>query len=115
MPVILATQKAAIRRIEVGSHPGQNSFRDPILNKPITKKGGAGGVAKGVGPEFKRQYHKNKQNLPHTSYLSLPSTGIKVKHHYVQLISICSFCLFASFSPQYSQYLSLIKEKEKPL
>jgi hypothetical protein len=31
---------------------------DPISKKPIKKK--AGGIAQGVGPEFKSQYHKNK-------------------------------------------------------
>jgi hypothetical protein len=36
-----------------GSKPAQaNSLRDPISKKPITKKR-AGGVAQGVGPEFK--------------------------------------------------------------
>jgi hypothetical protein len=39
MPVILATQEAEIRRI-TSSMPAQaNSFRDPILKKPITNKG----------------------------------------------------------------------------
>jgi hypothetical protein len=38
-----------------------NSSQDPILKKPITKR--AGGVAQGVGPEFKPQYHKKKKNL----------------------------------------------------
>jgi hypothetical protein len=31
-------------------------LRDPILKKPFTKR--AGGVAQGVGPEFKPQYCK---------------------------------------------------------
>jgi hypothetical protein len=31
---------------------------DPILKNTSQKK--AGGVAQGVGPEFKPQYHKNK-------------------------------------------------------
>jgi hypothetical protein len=33
-----------------------NSSRDPISKEPIIKK--AGGVAQGVGPEFKPQYLK---------------------------------------------------------
>jgi hypothetical protein len=38
-----------------------NSLRDPISKKTITKKR-AGGVAQGVGPEFKPQYcHKRKE------------------------------------------------------
>jgi hypothetical protein len=56
VPVILATQEAEIRRITVQSQPWANSSRDPILKKPFTKK--TGGVAQGVGPEFKPQYHK---------------------------------------------------------
>jgi hypothetical protein len=32
------------------------------LKKTITKKRGAGGMAQGVGPEFKPQYHKNQPN-----------------------------------------------------
>jgi hypothetical protein len=39
MPVILATQKAEIRRIEVWSQPRQTVPRDPIFKKPIRKKG----------------------------------------------------------------------------
>jgi hypothetical protein len=49
MPVILATQKAQIRRIAVGSQPRANSSRDPISKKKkkkIAKKHGARGVAK---------------------------------------------------------------------
>jgi hypothetical protein len=45
-PVILATQEAEIRKIEVRSQPRQ------IV--PITKKR-AGGVSQGIGPEFKTQ------------------------------------------------------------
>jgi hypothetical protein len=41
---------------DCGSKPAQaNSSLDPI-----TKKEGAGGMAQGVGPEFKSQYCKNK-------------------------------------------------------
>jgi hypothetical protein len=39
MPVILATQEAKIRRINVQSHPGHNSLGDPILKKPFIEKG----------------------------------------------------------------------------
>jgi hypothetical protein len=53
MLVILATQEAEIR-ILAQSKPGPNSSPDPILKKPIIKKG-AGGVAQGVGREFKPQ------------------------------------------------------------
>jgi hypothetical protein len=36
-----------------------NSSRDPISKIPKTKK--AGGMAQGVNPEFKPQYHKKKK------------------------------------------------------
>jgi hypothetical protein len=46
-----------------GSKPAwANSSPDPILKKPFTKnKKRAGGVAQGVGPEFKPQYQKKKR------------------------------------------------------
>jgi hypothetical protein len=50
MPVISDTQEAEIRRILVQS-TWANSLRDTVLKKPITKR--AGGVAQGVGPEFR--------------------------------------------------------------
>jgi hypothetical protein len=47
------------------SNPAQaNSFRDPTLKYPSQKKG-AGGVAQGVGPEFKPQYSKNTHTYVH--------------------------------------------------
>jgi hypothetical protein len=51
MPVILAAQEEEIKRIKVQSHSGQNSSQDPISKILHTKR--AGGVAQGVGPEFK--------------------------------------------------------------
>jgi hypothetical protein len=38
-PGIIATQEAEIRRIMVQNQPWANSFRDPISNRSITKKG----------------------------------------------------------------------------
>jgi hypothetical protein len=38
-----------------------NSSQDPISKKKKTFKKRAGGVAQGVGPEFKPQYHKKKK------------------------------------------------------
>jgi hypothetical protein len=55
-PVIPAIQKMEIRRITVQSQHTEIVLRDPILKKPFTKR--AGGVAQGVGPEFKPQYCK---------------------------------------------------------
>jgi hypothetical protein len=37
-----------------------NSSQDPISKKTLSHKR-AGGVAQGVGPEFKPQYHKKKK------------------------------------------------------
>jgi hypothetical protein len=66
MPVILATQEAEIRRIEVPSQTSKQ-FARPYLEKKkkrktITKR--TGRLAQGVDPEFKPQYHKqtNKKN-----------------------------------------------------
>jgi hypothetical protein len=56
MSVILATQGAEIRRIKVPSQPWANSSQDPILENPSQKR--AGGMAQGVGPEFKPHYCK---------------------------------------------------------
>jgi hypothetical protein len=57
MPVILATQEAEIRRT-VQSQPKQ-IVRETLSRKYSSpKKKKAGGVAQGVGPEFKPQYHK---------------------------------------------------------
>jgi hypothetical protein len=38
MPIILATQEAEIRRIEVPSQLRQIILRDPISKKPFTKR-----------------------------------------------------------------------------
>jgi hypothetical protein len=38
-PVILATQKAEIRRISIQSQPRQIVLQDPTLKKSFTKKG----------------------------------------------------------------------------
>jgi hypothetical protein len=54
-PVILATQKAEMRRIVVQSQPGQIVHKT-LRKKKITYKKRAGGVAQGIGPEFKFQY-----------------------------------------------------------
>jgi hypothetical protein len=58
MPVILATQEAEIRRITVQSQPRQIVWVTLSQKYPTQKKDG--GVAQGVGPEFKSQYHQKK-------------------------------------------------------
>jgi hypothetical protein len=59
MPVILATQKAEIRRIAVLKPTQENSLRDLISKIPITKR--AGRVTQGEGLKFKPQYCKKKK------------------------------------------------------
>jgi hypothetical protein len=58
MPVILATEEAAIRRISVQDQPGQ--IRETLSRKNPSQKR-AGGVVQGIDPEFKPQYGKNKE------------------------------------------------------
>jgi hypothetical protein len=57
-PVILASQQAEIRRIMVGSQPGQIVHETLSRKHPIQKR--VGGVAQNVGPEFKSQYCQKK-------------------------------------------------------
>jgi hypothetical protein len=54
MPVILACQEAKIRRIVIRSQLGQIVLKTLSQKHPLQKK--AGGVARGVDPEFKLQY-----------------------------------------------------------
>jgi hypothetical protein len=58
---ILATQEAEIRRIAVWCQPEQIVWE--ILSWKILHKNRAGGVAQGVGPEIKPQYHTKKKNF----------------------------------------------------
>jgi hypothetical protein len=59
MPVILATQEAEIRRIMVRSQSKQTVCKTLCRKIPSQKR--AGGVAQGVGLEFKHQYPQNKE------------------------------------------------------
>jgi hypothetical protein len=59
MPVILATQGAEIRRVEVRSQPGQIVLKT-LYQKPLHKNR-TGGVAQRESPEFKSQYCKTKK------------------------------------------------------
>jgi hypothetical protein len=52
--IILATQEAEIKRIEVGRQPGQIVPETLSQKKPFKKR--AGGMAQGVSPEAKLQY-----------------------------------------------------------
>jgi hypothetical protein len=62
MPVILATQEVEIRRTVVQSQPRQ-IVPETLSQKPIMKKRRAGGVAQGIGPEFKSQYCQKKKSV----------------------------------------------------
>jgi hypothetical protein len=55
--VILATQEARLRRVNIQSQSGQIVHKTQFGKTPIHKKG-AGGVAQGVSSEFKPQYHE---------------------------------------------------------
>jgi hypothetical protein len=65
MPVILATQEAEIRRIAVQSQPGQIVHEILPQKNPSQKR--TGGVAQGVGPEFKP--HTTKKPKKHSPEL----------------------------------------------
>jgi hypothetical protein len=60
MPVILATQEAEIRRIAVQSQP-RKIVHETLSRKNLSQKW-TGGVAQGIGPEFKPQYGKKKKS-----------------------------------------------------
>jgi hypothetical protein len=74
MPVIQATQEAEIRRTAVQSQLRQIVRETLSWKKPFTKR--AGGVAQGVGPEFKPHYHKKKSHMELTYILAAPLLGI---------------------------------------
>jgi hypothetical protein len=58
MPVILATQEMKIRRTAVRSQPRQIVL-ETLSQKNLSQKR-AGGVAQGVGPEFKPSIAKKR-------------------------------------------------------
>jgi hypothetical protein len=56
--VIPAIQEAEIKRIMVQSQPGQIVHETLCQKKKKPSQKRASGVAQGVGPEFKAQYHQ---------------------------------------------------------
>jgi hypothetical protein len=63
MPVTLATQEAEIRRIVVWNQPGQIACQTLFKKKKKKHhKKRTGGVAQGLGPEFKPQLKKKSQS-----------------------------------------------------
>jgi hypothetical protein len=60
IPVILGTQEAETR-IVIQSQPWQIVLETLSQKNPSQKR--SGGVAQGVGPEFKPQYQKKKKKV----------------------------------------------------
>jgi hypothetical protein len=59
MSIILATQEVEIQE-DCDSKPAwTNSLQNPILKNPSQKR--AGGVVRGVDPEFKSQHRQKKK------------------------------------------------------
>jgi hypothetical protein len=67
---MVAIQEAETRRITVQSQPGQTVHKILSRKNPSEKR--AGGVAPGVGPEFKPQYCKqtNKQKKLYVTFIT---------------------------------------------
>jgi hypothetical protein len=65
MPVILATQEVEIRRImfQLELISWAISSQETLSQKKKNQKGRAGGVAQGVGPEFRPQYCKKEKKI----------------------------------------------------
>jgi hypothetical protein len=80
-PVILATQEAEIRRITVWRQPGQIVCKTLSWKNPSQKR--AGGVAQGVGPEFKS----------YSSKPTPPKQNQKPKPVLIICVICSSFCL----------------------
>jgi hypothetical protein len=59
MPVIPVTQETEIRRIMVPSQPRKTVHETLSQRNPSQKS--TGGVAQGIGPEFKLRYCKKKK------------------------------------------------------
>jgi hypothetical protein len=84
--VILATQEAEIRKITVRRQPRQIVLLDPITVKPITKRR-AGGVAQGIGPEFKPQCHKKKTCRVHSHHTHWLQDALLL-HYYLNIAEV---------------------------
>jgi hypothetical protein len=88
-PVILATQEADIRRIRVQNQPGQTAS---LEKNPSQKR--AGGVAQGVGPEFKPQYYEKKCRRKclgpcvGKGFLNSIQKGVAIREHVIHLVAL---------------------------
>jgi hypothetical protein len=65
-PEIVATQEAEIRRMAVRSQLGQIVPKILFKKKKKNHIKKASGVAQGVGPQFKPQYHTHTHTHTHT-------------------------------------------------
>jgi hypothetical protein len=75
IPVILATQEVEIRSIRVRRSQPRQTVLETLPQKSLSQKK-AGGVAQGVSPKFKSQYHKKKKK------------SIKIKYTYLFFFSL---------------------------
>jgi hypothetical protein len=88
-PVLLATQEAEIRRIEVQNQPGQIVCEIVSWKNPSQKR--AGGF-----PEFKPQYHKKRKKKKRINSLTsvmnsrLRATWISGFGHITEQLGFCS-------------------------
>jgi hypothetical protein len=88
-PVILATQEAEIRRIELQSQLGQIVCETLCQKKkPLLKR--AGGVVQGASPEFKPQYSKKKKKSSSVLFVLNPSFSPAFLNNFYW-VSLCCF------------------------
>jgi hypothetical protein len=74
-----------------GSKPAwANSSQDPISKNPSPKKK-AGGVAQGVGPEFKLQYRKTNHNK-NNNILFITIVLLGLKSIFINITVFTSIC-----------------------
>jgi hypothetical protein len=73
MSVILTTEEAEIRRFS-----GQIVPKTLSRKRPTRKR--AGGVAQGVGHDFKSQYHKKRHKISQNQCTSFVEIGILMVH-----------------------------------
>jgi hypothetical protein len=90
MPVILTTQEAEIRKIAIQNQPGQivceTLSQDYLIHTKTT-----GGVAQGVGPEFKTQHPNTTRGLDfeHMIKALAHKGGVRIGKTPKKLVSIC--------------------------
>jgi hypothetical protein len=88
--VILATQETEIRSITVRSQSGQ-IVGETLFQKSPSKKG-TGGVAQGVGPEFKPQYCKKEKKKKGKK--KMQDLTVVLHHKPGELLDVSLGCVF---------------------